>query len=63
MYELERTRDGQAVDLDTTQTVHDDFAFPFGGDWDTDARVCLKGSSPYPVTLLGLVVGVTTNED
>lgn len=40
-------------DMDMTST---------SADWDTDSRVYLQAQSPYPVTLLGLTVGVTTDE-
>ncbi|MGY3393435.1 hypothetical protein ACVWW6_006026 [Bradyrhizobium sp. USDA 3311] len=31
------------------------------GQWDTDARLCMLGAAPYPVTVNGTVIGVTTN--
>lgn len=42
--------------------VYDEMSFPFPGNWDTDSRVCIELSAPYPATLLGLVVGVETND-
>ena len=62
MYNLPRTIDGASVAANTLQTVHDEKAFPFSGNWDTDSRVCLKGSAPYPFTALGLVVGLELEE-
>jgi hypothetical protein len=54
---------GQALDDDeAVVSTYDDIIQPFGGKWDTDARVCMKGSAPYPATLLGLVIGMDTNE-
>jgi uracil-DNA glycosylase len=31
------------------------------GEWDTDARLCMVGQAPYPVTVNGVVISVTTN--
>jgi hypothetical protein len=31
------------------------------GEWDTDARLCMVGQAPYPVTVNGVVIGTTTN--
>jgi hypothetical protein len=62
MYPLPRSKDGADVATNTLMTVHDERAFPFSGNWDTDSRVCLKGSAPYPFTALGLVVGTELQE-
>lgn len=35
-------------------TYHED-DFPFGGEWETDSRICLKGSAPRPCTLLAAI--------
>lgn len=59
---MPRVENGAAIDENTIYDTYDEQAFPFLGNWDTDSRVCLKGSAPYPATLLGLVVGVETNE-
>lgn len=48
------------------RTSLDTDTFPlsdFGASWDTDARVCLTGTAPYPATILGLVMDIETNED
>ena len=45
-------------------TIHDHYDFPMsehGGYWDTDSRVCLRAAAPRPCTILGMVLGVTTN--
>lgn len=42
--------------------VYDNITVPFDGTWNTDSRVCLKGQSPYPVKLLGLVITVTADD-
>jgi hypothetical protein len=34
----------------------------FGGVWDSDSRVCIKCSSPYPAHIIGLVIKMNTND-
>jgi hypothetical protein len=60
---MPRTENGEAVDTDAIHTVYDEmtFAFPYAG-WDTDSRICLKGSAPYPATINAIVMIVATNE-
>lgn len=53
---------GKAMPENHVYTTHDAPTFAFPGTWDTDSRVCLQVSAPYPATFLGLVVGVETNE-
>lgn len=61
-YEMPRVERGQAITATTVQTVYDERTWAFGGGWDTDSRVCLKGSAPYPATILAIVTGIETNE-
>lgn len=54
---------GQALDDDEAiKEVHDDVTQPFGGDWNTDSRVCITIQPGHPASLLGLVVSMETNE-
>lgn len=62
MRQIPRIKDGTTVTADDVLDVYDEVVFAFPGQWDTDARVCLKGTSPYPCTLLGLVIIVNTSE-
>jgi hypothetical protein len=63
MRKMDLTKNGQAVAANTVfTTAYDADPFGFPGEWSTDARVCLKGSAPYPASLLALVIGVETNE-
>lgn len=62
MRPLPKVYRGKSLDAAATLAEWDFDAVPFGGGWDTDSRVCLEGVSPYPATLLGLVIGMTTNE-
>ena len=34
---------------------------PFPGDWNSDSRICLKGTAPYPATVAAIVMGVQTS--
>lgn len=60
MFNLPRVEGGTDITSTSLYSTYDEQTFAFGGTWDTDARLCLKGSAPYPATLLGLVVGVET---
>ncbi len=62
MYELPRVENGQDITETTVWTTYDEPISPFGGGWDTDSRLCMKGSAPYPVTIAGIVLGIETNE-
>jgi hypothetical protein len=62
MRKLPRTQLGETVSETAVEATYDFSAFPFPGGWSTDSRVCLKGEAPYPATLLGLLIGVETNE-
>ena len=37
-------------------------ATAFGGKFDTDSRVCIEASSPYPATIAGMVIHLQTND-
>jgi len=63
MYYMPRVERGQAITTTTMQTTYDEPSFAFGGLWDTDSRVCLKGSAPYPCTINAMVLGIESNED
>jgi hypothetical protein len=59
---LPRIKDGVAASTTSVMTVHDERAFPFTGNWDTDSRVCMQGDAPYPFTALGIVIGLELEE-
>ena len=59
---MPRMRDGVAQASTAIYDVFDEITFPFGGSWDSDCRVCLKGSAPYPATLNGLLVKMETED-
>jgi hypothetical protein len=62
MYEMPRVENGQTVDETAVRSAYDEASFAFGGDWDTDRRVCLSGEAPYPATLLAISLGMEVNE-
>lgn len=37
-------------------------ATSFGGKFDTDSRVCIEASSPYPATIAGMVIHMQNND-
>jgi hypothetical protein len=49
-------------DDEAIKEVHDDVTHPFGGEWNTDSRVCMTIQPGHPASLLGLVVSMETNE-
>lgn len=62
MRDLPRVEAGETISETAVNSVYDNPTFTFPGGWSTDSRVCLKGEAPYPATLLGLLIGVETNE-
>lgn len=60
--DLPTVEDFAAVDADTVHTAYDERMFPFGGSWDTDARLCLRANAPKPVTILAAVLDIETAE-
>ena len=62
LYHLPQVADGITQPAIVLSSIRDEESVPFGGEWNTDSRVCIEVNSPYTATLLGLVVDVTTNE-
>lgn len=62
MYGLPRVASGEVTSTSAALTNYDERTFPFGGSWNTDARICLSGSAPYPATFNAIVLGVEANE-
>lgn len=55
-------KDGTAAEQIVLSDLSEEEPFVFNGEWSTDSRVHIKWSSPNTATLLGLVIGVQTNE-
>lgn len=52
LYDLPLVEDGADVPPDTVHEDYHEDDFSFGGDWDTDSRICLQAAAPRPCTLL-----------
>lgn len=61
MDDLPAMQDGAEVDPDSVFSEFDVPVMEVPGEWDTDARLCLLGQAPFPVTVGGLVIGIKTN--
>ena len=61
MDDMPLIEDGTSVVQTTVREAYDEPAFAFPGEWDTDARLCLKASAPRPCTLLAAVLVMDTN--
>lgn len=53
---------GKALTTGQVLEEYDQSPSSFDGSWDTDSRLCMEGASPYPVTLMGVVLAIETNE-
>lgn len=62
MRSLSRTRKGATVSETATLTLYEEPELAVPNNWDTDSRIYLKGESPLPITLNGLVMLVETKE-
>lgn len=61
-WDLPAAKDFQVISADTVHEEFDTDTFPFGGHWDSDARLIIKAAAPKPVTLLAVVLGIQTND-
>jgi hypothetical protein len=52
MDRLPTTEDYEDVDQDTVMASYHQESFEVPGEWTSDARLCIRATSPYPVTLL-----------
>jgi hypothetical protein len=55
-------RNGAAVGADTMHAEFDGPMVPVPGNWDTDARLCLRATAPRPCTVMAAVIDITTHE-
>ena len=55
LYDLPAVEGGQVVAEDFIWDEYHEEQFPFGGEWDTDSRICLQGQSPKPATILAAI--------
>jgi hypothetical protein len=59
---MPRTYRQQTMAADHIFEEYDEPGFTIPGKWDADSRLCLQSQSPYPCTVLGAVLSVTTHE-
>ena len=60
-YPLPSLKGRTAAPAIVTSSIDDEVPFVFDGDWNVDSRVCIEGESPFPASLLGMVLTITTN--
>jgi hypothetical protein len=49
---------GTAIDTLSVNSLYDEEAFIFPGEWDSDARLVLTSNAPKPVTVIGAVIDI-----
>lgn len=60
--DLPLVEDGAEVATDTIHEQYDHDMFEFNGEWNTDARLCLRAQAPKPCTILAAVMSIQTND-
>ena len=55
LYDMPLVEGGQITAGDTVWAEYHQGAFPFGGEWDSDSRICLQAEAPKPCTLLAAI--------
>lgn len=63
MRELPQTENGKPVADGTIWEDYHEDNFAFGGDWDTDSRICLEANAPRPATLLAAIAEIESVEN
>lgn len=62
LQDLPQVRDGAVQAEHTVYSTYHEEDFSFGGNWDTDSRICLQGAAPRPCTLLAIIAEMETVE-
>lgn len=62
MDDLPGMEDGEAVTADTVHSTYDEESFEFPGEWDTDARLCLRATAPKPCNILAAIIGIESHD-
>jgi hypothetical protein len=63
MDNLPLIEDGDTLDTSTVWEAFDGMTITVPGEWNTDARLCLRATAPRPCMVMAAIVEVTTNED
>jgi hypothetical protein len=61
--DLPQTENGKPVATGTIWEDYHEDNFAFGGDWDTDSRICLEAKAPLPATLLAAIAEIESVEN
>jgi hypothetical protein len=59
---LSTTYRGKPLAAGAVLTEYDDVPDCFNGDWGPDERICVEVSAPYPATIMGVSLQMTTND-
>lgn len=62
MDELPLKHEEALIAADTVWDEFDENVLEFDGDWNGDSRICLEMQAPRPCTILGVVMGLETND-
>lgn len=62
MFALPKSPNWVPIDQNSVISDYDEESFPFGGEWDTDSRLCLQSEAPNPCTICAAIVSVQTND-
>lgn len=62
MYDLPVKENETPVADDTVHLNYDEEAVEFPGQWDTDARLCLKATAPKPAIVMAAILSVETHD-
>jgi hypothetical protein len=62
MDNLPLVEDGNTSDTNTVWEDFDSMMVTVPGEWDTDARLCLRATAPRPCMVMAAVVDMTTHE-
>ena len=60
--DLPQDEDGEIVADDTIHSTYHEDDFAFGGEWDTDSRICLQSAAPRPCTILAAIAEMESVE-
>ena len=62
LYDLPLVEDGLTTPANTVWEDYHEDDFSFGGDWDTDSRICLQAQAPRPATILAAIAAMESIE-
>ncbi|KPK74236.1 MAG: hypothetical protein AMJ84_00165 [Acidithiobacillales bacterium SM23_46] len=62
LYDLPAVEDAQVTPADTIYGRYHEGQFGFGGEWDSDSRICLQAQSPRPCTILAALAEMESIE-